>query len=413
MDKKADFEPLSARDKKAEKEAKKAEAAAKRAAKKAEKDASATADKLSADNISLTDITDVSDSSKQLTKEQQRVASNRAVTGVLASTAAARDVKFQSFSVAVGGKQLVSDCDLELTQGCRYGLLGDNGSGKSNVLAAIAQREVPLPAHISVFHLHEEAPPSELSGVQAVIQHVVDEVARLEAMSESILEECGPEDERLEAINDRLSELDPTGAEPRARKILSGLGFADHLVPMDRETKHMSGGWRMRVSLAQALFAAPELLLLDEPTNHLGLRMTDSKRPWGRGSTPQAPPPRHRRRPMSAVWCYACGARHDAPYLLRAALPPLHPRTATTVCAGARFPRARALDRPRGVCLVGGPPVGLPKVLAGGLALARLFERRLHPHGVARSRHAQVLRRELLQVLCDRRGRGAAAAQGV
>ena len=79
------------------------------------------------------------------------------------------------------------------------------------------------------------------------------------------------EDERLEAINDRLSELDPIGAEPRARKILSGLGFADHLVPMDRQTKHMSGGWRMRVSLAQALFAAPEILLLDEPTNHLDL----------------------------------------------------------------------------------------------------------------------------------------------
>jgi len=193
------------------------------------------------------------------------------VTGVLASTQAARDVKFQSFSVAVGGKLLVSDVNLELTQGCRYGLLGENGSGKSNVLAAIAQREVPLPAHISVFHLHEEAPPSELTGVQAVIDHVVKETEKLEAMSERILEEFGPTDERLEAINERLDKIDTTGAEPRARKILSGLGFADHLVPMDRQTKHMSGGWRMRVSLAQALFAAPELLLLDEPTNHLDL----------------------------------------------------------------------------------------------------------------------------------------------
>ena len=270
MDKPVTLEALSAVDKKAEKERKKAEVAAKRAAKKAEKDTGAVTK--AASEITLDDVVDVSDgASASLTKEQKRVAANRAVTGVLASTAAARDVKFDSFSVAVGGRQLVSDCHLELTQGCRYGLLGDNGSGKSNVLAAIAQREVPLPKHISCFHLHEEAPPSDLSGVQAVIQHVVDEVARLEAMSEALLEEFGPEDERLEAINDRLSELDPVGAEPRARKILSGLGFSDSLVPMDRATKHMSGGWRMRVSLAQALFAAPELLLLDEPTNHLDL----------------------------------------------------------------------------------------------------------------------------------------------
>ena len=273
MDKPVTMEALSAPDKKAEKEAKKAAAAAKLAAKKAAKAAASSDEPPSAANISLNDIVDVSDdaAAKNLTKEQLRVRANRAVTGVLASTQAARDVKIDAFSVSVGGKSLVSDCHLELTQGCRYGLLGDNGAGKSNVLSAIAQREIPVPKHISCFHLHEEAPPTDLSGVQAVINHVVEEVERLEAMSEALLEEFGPEDERLEAINDRLSELDPVGAEPRARKILSGLGFADHLVPMDRATKHMSGGWRMRVSLAQALFAAPELLLLDEPTNHLDL----------------------------------------------------------------------------------------------------------------------------------------------
>ena len=83
------------------------------------------------------------------------------VANSIASSAKAWDVKFEAFSIAVGGSQLVSDCEIELTQGCRYGLLGDNGAGKSNVLAAIAQREVPLPRHLDVVPLHEEAAPSE------------------------------------------------------------------------------------------------------------------------------------------------------------------------------------------------------------------------------------------------------------
>jgi ATP-binding cassette subfamily F protein 2 len=206
-----------------------------------------------------------------LTAEQQRVAAVRAVTGVLASSKEERDVKFDAFSVMVGGNQLITDCRLELSQGHRYGLIGENGSGKSNILASIAQGDVPLPDHIDVFHLHEEAPASEMTGVEAVINHIVEEAAKLEKLAERIMEESGMEDERLSAIYDRLDELDPTGSEPRARLILSGLGFCDRLIPMDRKTKHMSGGWRMRVSLAKALFAAPSLLLLDEPTNHLDL----------------------------------------------------------------------------------------------------------------------------------------------
>jgi len=251
---------------KEEKEAAKAAAAAKKAARNAAKDGgnSTASGPVTAKDLLVTEVGGIS-----LTDEQMRVAASRAVTGVLASAAGARDVKFDSFSVAVGGSQLIEDCSVELTQGCRYGLIGDNGSGKSNVLAAIAQRDVPLPEHIDVFHLHEEAAPTDQTGVEAVIAHVNDEMERLDALSQQIIEDSGPEDERLEAIFDRLSELNVE--EPRARKILAGLGFADHLVPMDRMTKHMSGGWRMRVSLAKALFAAPSLLLLDEPTNHLDL----------------------------------------------------------------------------------------------------------------------------------------------
>lgn len=217
------------------------------------------------------EIDGVKGSADGLTTEQQRVAARRAVTGVLASAKQAMDVKFEAFSMQVSGNQLVTETSVELNQGCRYGLIGENGSGKSNILAAIAQGDLPLPSHIDVFHLHEEARPSEQTAVEAVIAHIVEESERLEELSAKIMEDSGPEDERIGYIADRLEELDPTGAEPRARKILSGLGFMDSGVPMDRKTKDMSGGWRMRVSLGKALFASPSLLLLDEPTNHLDL----------------------------------------------------------------------------------------------------------------------------------------------
>jgi len=223
---------LTKEEKKAAMEIKKAEIAAKKAAKKAaagdggdaaaegedgdggdggDEERSASPSKSKSKKGAAGAVAAAEDDMASLTLEQQRVAAARAVTGVLASHAAALDVKIQSFSISVGGNQLLQDCELELCQGCRYGLIGENGSGKSNVLAAIAQRDIPLPAHVDVFHLHEEAPATEMTGVEAVINHVTLEAARLEALSEQIIEESGPEDERLQAINDRLDELDPTG----------------------------------------------------------------------------------------------------------------------------------------------------------------------------------------------------------
>jgi len=108
-----------------------------------------------------------------------------------------------------------------------------------------------------------------MNAIEAVIYMVQDEIKRLEAEADRVLEEDGPEAELLLDIYARLDAMDPSTFESRAASLLTGLGFSPEM--MNKATKDMSGGWRMRVALAQALFIRPTLLLLDEPTNHLDL----------------------------------------------------------------------------------------------------------------------------------------------
>jgi len=192
-----------------------------------------------------------------------------AISGILTSKADSKDVEISHFSVSIYGSELIQDATLLLTYGHRYGLIGQNGSGKSTLLQALAAREVPVPDFIDIWHLHEEAKPMERTAVECVVDVVRDEAARLEKESEDLLEEVGPEAPQLDVIYERLEKLDPATFESRACELLYGLGFTEQM--MARQTKDMSGGWRMRVALAQALFVEPMMLLLDEPTNHLDL----------------------------------------------------------------------------------------------------------------------------------------------
>lgn len=195
--------------------------------------------------------------------------SDRVTTGVLASIPTSRDVKIESVSLVFHGKVLIQDTTLELNYGRRYGLLGANGCGKSTLLKAIAAREYPIPDQIDIYLLNEPAEATEFSALEYVVREAEHELKRLEALSEKILEEEGPDSPALQDLYERIDEMDPNTFESRASVILIGLGFNSKTIK--KMTKDMSGGWRMRVALAKALFVKPTLLLLDDPTAHLDL----------------------------------------------------------------------------------------------------------------------------------------------
>jgi len=195
--------------------------------------------------------------------------SDRVTTGVLASTPASKDVKITSTSLVFHGRVLITDSTLELSFGRRYGLLGENGCGKSTLLKAIAAREFPIPEHIDIYLLNQGAPPSELGALEWVVKEAENELERLDKLAEKLLEEDGPESPLLADLYDHMDKMDPSTFSTRASLILTGLGFNKKTI--HKKTKDMSGGWRMRVALAKALFVKPSLLLLDDPTAHLDL----------------------------------------------------------------------------------------------------------------------------------------------
>lgn len=191
-------------------------------------------------------------------------------TGVLASRQISRDVCIEQVTLSLYGRELIRDATIQINFGRKYGLIGANGSGKSSLLAALACRELPIPDHIDIWHVHEEAAPTETSALDAVVDTAAKEYQRLEDLIMKLSEEDAEANgEIIEALATKQDRMDPASFIPNAGALLHGLGFSETM--MHKATKDMSGGWRMRVALAQALFKKPTLLILDEPTNHLDL----------------------------------------------------------------------------------------------------------------------------------------------
>ncbi|KAH7621907.1 putative ABC transporter F family member 1 [Nannochloris sp. 'desiccata'] len=194
---------------------------------------------------------------------------DRSCTGIRTSHPQSRDVHIESLTLLFHGHELLADTSIELNYGRRYGLLGPNGCGKSTLLKAIGARELPIPEHIDIYFLDREMAASEMTALESVMA-VDEERGKLEAEAEELLTQEGSEaEQRLEDIYERLEALESDMAEVRAASILHGLGFSAEM--QNKKTKEFSGGWRMRISLARALFVEPTFLVLDEPTNHLDL----------------------------------------------------------------------------------------------------------------------------------------------
>ncbi|KAL3331994.1 hypothetical protein AABB24_032557 [Solanum stoloniferum] len=192
-----------------------------------------------------------------------------------------KDITIENFSVAARGKDLLKNTSVKISHGKRYGLVGPNGMGKSTLLKLLAWRKIPVPKNIDVLLVEQEIVGDDRTALEAVVSaneeliKLREEAASLQNAAASVGENEDDTDgdnivEKLSELYERLQLMGSDAAEAQASKILAGLGFTKEM--QGRATRSFSGGWRMRISLARALFVQPTLLLLDEPTNHLDLR---------------------------------------------------------------------------------------------------------------------------------------------
>jgi ATP-binding cassette subfamily F protein 3 len=177
-------------------------------------------------------------------------------------------IRLKHISLQRGSKVLFSDASLALHRGQRMGVTGANGTGKSSLFALLLgklhqdQGDLDIPTGINIAHVAQEMPSCNA----AAIEFVMDGDTELREIEQAMEH---TEAEALANLHVRFESIDGYTARSRAGRLLHGLGFSD--VQFEQPVDQFSGGWRVRLNLAQALMCRSDLLLLDEPTNHLDL----------------------------------------------------------------------------------------------------------------------------------------------
>ena len=203
-----------------------------------------------------------------------------------------RDIKIENFDISFGGKRILSGASLNLVYGRRYGLIGLNGVGKSTLLRNISRREIKginkggfVPDWLRILFVEQEIAGDNETVLESVLKSDTFRMALIEQEKDiqehlKQIELSEESEDRIASIRDSLNQqlkdvyakiemIEAEKAESKAATILSGLGFSPE--QQRNATKTFSGGWRMRIALARALFCKPDILLLDEPTNHLDI----------------------------------------------------------------------------------------------------------------------------------------------
>lgn len=181
-------------------------------------------------------------------------------------------IEIKNLSLQRGNKQLLNNANLTIYPGQRIGLIGKNGTGKSSLFALIEGKishdsgDIRLPKHWQLATVKQETPALDIPALDYVLQGD-SELQQLQ----QLLQQAEDDDDGFKQAeyHARLDEIGAYSAPARAAKLLNGLGFSQQ--EQQQPVKSFSGGWRMRLNLAQALMCRTDLLLLDEPTNHLDL----------------------------------------------------------------------------------------------------------------------------------------------